>query len=169
MCLTILNDKGRHSVQQNAIVHHNSDRSLLRHRATLLQSPNVVNQWICKDLSCDALIADKPCLQIAHICFPWGKLKLHITQHKSNIYTSHITVAKKPALSEVQRYVFDSLLKHQLSRDNTFALIRSCGNEMYEVEKSKKKLENPGSYAVATFRWPRKSFYGPKIIYITIA
>ena len=34
-------------------------------------------------------------------------------------------------------YVFDSLLKHQLTRDNTFALIRSCGNDVYKVEKSK--------------------------------
>ena len=52
----ILNDKGRNSVEQNAIVHDNSDRALLRHRGPLLQSPNVVNQWISKDLSCDALI-----------------------------------------------------------------------------------------------------------------
>ena len=40
----ILNDKGRNSVEQNAIVHDNSDRALLRHRAPLLQSTNVVNQ-----------------------------------------------------------------------------------------------------------------------------
>ena len=32
-------------------------------------------------------------------------------------------------------YVFDSLLKHHLTRDNTFALIRSCGNDVYKVEK----------------------------------
>ena len=41
------------------------------------------------------------------------------------------------ALSDVQRYVLDSLLKHQLTRDNTFALIRSCGNEVYKEGKSK--------------------------------
>ena len=40
----ILNDKGRNSVEQNAIVHGNSDRPLLRPQAQLLQSPNVVNQ-----------------------------------------------------------------------------------------------------------------------------
>ena len=51
----ILYDKGRNSVEQNAIVHDNSDRSLLRPQAPLLQSPYVVNQWISKDLSCDAL------------------------------------------------------------------------------------------------------------------
>ena len=48
-----------------------------------------------------------------------------------------LLVAKKPALSEVQRYVFHSLFKHQLTRDNTFALIRSCDNEVFKVEKSK--------------------------------
>ena len=56
----ILYDKGRNSVEQNAIVHDNSDRSLLRPQAPLLQSPNVVNQWISKDLSCDALIQFSP-------------------------------------------------------------------------------------------------------------
>ena len=38
-----------------AIVPNNSDRALLRHQTVLLQSPNIVNQWISKDLSCDAL------------------------------------------------------------------------------------------------------------------
>ena len=36
-----------------------------------------------------------------------------------------LLVDKKQTLSEVQRYDFDSLLKHQFTRDNTFALIRS--------------------------------------------
>ena len=40
----ILNDKGRNSVEQNAIVHDNSDRVLLRLQALLLESPDVVNQ-----------------------------------------------------------------------------------------------------------------------------
>ena len=39
-----------------------------------------------------------------------------------------LLVGKKPASSEVQRYVFGSLLKHQLTRDNIFGLIRPCGN-----------------------------------------
>ena len=51
----ILNDKGRNSVEQNAIVHDNSDQALLRPHAPLLQSLNVVNQRISKDISCDAL------------------------------------------------------------------------------------------------------------------
>ena len=68
-----------------------------------------------------------------------------------HLYESYFLLQKKPAaLSQVQMYVFVSLLKHQLTRENTFALIRSFGNEVYEVEK--KKLENPKSYAVATFR-----------------
>ena len=50
---------------------------------------------------------------------------------------------KNPALTEVQRYVFDSLLKHQVTRDNTFALIRSYGNEVYKVEKSKEDTWEP--------------------------
>ena len=33
-------------------------------------------------------------------------------------------VAKKPALSEVQRFVFDSLLKNLLTKDNTFTSIK---------------------------------------------
>ena len=47
-----------------------------------------------------------------------------------------VKASQKPALSEVERYIFDSLLKQQLTIDNTFALIRSCGNEVYKVEKS---------------------------------
>ena len=53
-----------------------------------------------------------------------------------HLYESYFLLLKKPALSEVQRYVFDTLLKHQLTRDNTFALIRSFGNEVYKVKKS---------------------------------
>ena len=55
-----------------------------------------------------------------------------------------------------------------LARKNTLALIRSCGNEAYKEKSRKKKFENFESYAVATFRLPRKSLYGPKIIEITI-
>ena len=33
----------------------------------------------------------------------------------------------------------------------------------------KYQLTNPESNAAAVFRWLQKSFYGPKIIYITIA
>ena len=45
-------------------------------------------------------------------------------------------VAKSPFCLKY-RGVFDSLLKQQLTRYNTFPLIRSCGNEVYKVEKSK--------------------------------
>ena len=64
----------------------------------------------------------------------------HNSAQVQHLYESHFLLLKKPALSEVQRYVFDSLSKRQLTRDNTFALIRSCGNEVYnKVEKSKTK------------------------------
>ena len=61
----------------------------------------------------------------------------HNSAQDQHLYESYFLLLKNPVLTEVQRYVFDSLLKHQLTRDNTFALIRSCGNEVYKVEKSK--------------------------------
>ena len=54
-----------------------------------------------------------------------------------HVYELHFLLEKNPALSEIQRYVFDSLLKHHITRDNTFALFRSCGKDVYKVEKSK--------------------------------
>ena len=61
----------------------------------------------------------------------------HNSAQDQHLYESYFLMLKNPALTEVQRYVFDSLLKHQLTRDNTFVLIRTCGNEVYKVEKSK--------------------------------
>ena len=61
----------------------------------------------------------------------------HNSAQVQHLYESYFLLLKKPALSEVQRYVFDSLLKHQLTNDNTFALIRACGKEVYKVEMSK--------------------------------
>ena len=61
----------------------------------------------------------------------------HNSVQVQHLYESYFLLLKKPALSEVQRYVIDSLLKHQLIRGNTFALNRSGGNEVYKVEKSK--------------------------------
>ena len=63
----------------------------------------------------------------------------HNSAQDKHLCESYFLLLKNPALTEVQRYVFDSLLKHQLTRDNTFALIRSCGNEVYKVEKSKEE------------------------------
>ena len=54
-----------------------------------------------------------------------------------HLYAAYLLLLKKPAFSEVQRYVIDALLKHQLTRYNTFAFIRPCCNEMNKVEKSK--------------------------------
>ena len=47
--------------------------------------------------------------------------------------------------------------------------MRSCGNDVCKVEKSKKIYENPESYAAAVFYDIRRLYYGPKIIDITIA
>ena len=62
-----------------------------------------------------------------------------IEREKDNFKSREVNCLKECALAltEVQSYVFDSLLKHQLTRDNSFALIRSCGNEVYKVEKMK--------------------------------
>ena len=81
----------------------------------------------------------------------------HNSVQDQHLYESYFLLLKNTALSEVQRYVFDSLLKHQLTRDNTFALIRSCGNEVYKVEKSKEDTWEPWK-----LRWPRKSFMDQK-------
>ena len=83
----------------------------------------------------------------------WKK-KHHITQCKSTMNTSRISW-RNPALFEVQWYVFDSLLKHHLTKDNFFALIRS--------------LENPERFAAGIFGWPLNSFKGPRLTHITFA
>ena len=57
----------------------------------------------------------------------------HNSAQYQHLYESYFLLLKNPALTEVQRYVFATLL----TRDNAFALIRSCGNEVYKVEKSK--------------------------------
>ena len=57
--------------------------------------------------------------------------------HVQHLYESYFWLEKNPALSEAQRYVFNSLLKHRLTRDFTFSLIRSCGKDVNNVEKSK--------------------------------
>ena len=67
--------------------------------------------------------------------FSTRKVKRHIGQRKSINYTTLLLVAKKSVLSEVQRYVFGSMFKHQLTRDNTFALIRSYDNEVYVLSE----------------------------------
>ena len=61
----------------------------------------------------------------------------HISAQVQHINESYFLLLKNPALSEVERYVFDILLKHQFTKDYTFASIRSCGSEVYKVEKSK--------------------------------
>ena len=67
----------------------------------------------------------------------------HNSVQVQHLYESYFFLLKKPALSEVQRFVLYSLLRQQLTRDNAFVLIRSCGNEMYKVEKSKEDTCEP--------------------------
>ena len=61
----------------------------------------------------------------------------HNSVQVQHVYESYFLLGNNPTLSEVQRYVFDSLLKHHLTKDTTFALMRSCGKDVYKVEKSK--------------------------------
>ena len=50
----VLNSKGRNSFKENAIV----PDIIASPVTSLLHSPDVVNQWISKDLSCDALMVN---------------------------------------------------------------------------------------------------------------
>ena len=68
-----------------------------------------------------------------------------------HLYESYVLLEKNPDLSEVQRYVFDSLLKEKLTRDNTFSLIRSRGKNVYNVEKSKKDTWEPWEFRSCNF------------------
>ena len=66
-------------------------------------------------------------------------------------YESYFFLEKNPALSEIQRYVFDSLLKRNLIRDNTFASIRPCGKDVYKVETSKEDTWEPWKFRSRNF------------------
>ena len=57
----------------------------------------------------------------------------------------------------------------QLTRDNTFALVRSCGSEVYKVEKSKEDTWEPWKLRSRNFSMTSEEFLWTKIIYITIA
>ena len=70
--------------------------------------------------------------------FSMRKVKAsHNSVQVQHLHESRFFLEKNPAVSEVQRYVFDSLSKHHLTGGHTFALIRSCGKDAYKVEKSK--------------------------------
>ena len=70
-------------------------------------------------------------------------------------------------VSEVQRFVFDSLMKHHLSRDNTFCLRRSIGKDVYKEETSIREINK--RFITATSRWPQTNYNGPTVMRITIA
>ena len=84
------------------------------------------------------LSVDRPCLQIAHNVFSIMKVNaLQNSAQVQHLFESYFLLEKNPNLSEVLSYVFDCLFKHHLTRDNSLVLIRSCGKEVYKVEKSK--------------------------------
>ena len=66
--------------------------------------------------------------------FSMRKVKAsHISAQDQHLYESYFLLLKNPALAEVQRYVFDSLLKHKLTRDNTFAYMSQGSNYCFIV------------------------------------
>ena len=75
-----------------------------------------------------------------------------------HLYESYFLLEKIPALSKVKRYVFDSLLKHHLARDNTFSLIRPCGKDVYNVEKSKEYTWEPWKFRSRNFSVTSEEF-----------
>ena len=70
----------------------------------------------------------------------------HNSAQVQHLYESYFLLLKKPALSEVQGYVFDFLLKHLLIRDNTFDWIRSWAMRCIKWKSRTKIVENPESY-----------------------
>ena len=54
-----------------------------------------------------------------------------------HLYESYFLLGKNPALSEVQRYVFWLSVETLVNKEQYFSLIRSCGYDVYKVEKSK--------------------------------
>ena len=60
------------------------------------------------------------------------------------MYTSHISCLRKIRPYLKYRGTFLTLLKHHLTRDITFALIRSCGKDVYKEEPSKEETMCPG-------------------------
>ena len=61
-------------------------------------------------------------------------------------------------------------MKHKFTRDNTFAVLRSCGNEVLKVDKSKEDTWEPWKLHSRKFSMTSEEFfYGQKIIDITIA
>ena len=60
----------------------------------------------------------------------------HNSVQVQHVYESYFLLEKNSALSDVQRYVFDSV-ETPCNKRQHFALIRSYGNDVYKVEKSK--------------------------------
>ena len=90
---------------------------------------------------------------------------MYICHEESNsarikhLYESYFFLLKKPSLFEEWSYVFDFLLKHQWRRDNTFALIRSCGYEVYKVKKLKEDTWAPWKLRSHNFSMTSEEFF----------
>ena len=91
--------------------------------------------------------------------FSMGKVRAsHNSAQDQHLYEEYFLLLKNPALTEVQRSDFDCLLKHQFTRDNTFALIRSCSNGVYKVEKSKEDTRKPWKLHSRNFSMTSEEF-----------
>ena len=66
-----------------------------------------------------------------------SKKDSHNSVQVQHVYESNFLFEKIPShLKYTDLYVFDSLLKHHLTRCKIFALIRSCGKDVYKEVKS---------------------------------
>ena len=75
-----------------------------------------------------------------------------------HLYESYVLLEKNPALSEVQRYVFDSPVETPYNKRQHFFLIRSCGNDVYKVEKSKEDTWEPWKFRSRNFSMTSEEF-----------
>ena len=80
-----------------------------------------------------------------------------------HLYEAYFLLEKKSDLSEVQRYVFDSLLKHDLTTGNSLVLIRSV-----QSRQLKKDAIEPLKLRSLSFSMGFLNFYRPKEIDFTI-
>ena len=61
---------------------------------------------------------------------------LHKSMQVKHVYESYFLLEENHFLSDFQRYIFDSLLQHPLTRDTTFAYIRSCVKNICKQNRS---------------------------------
>ena len=79
----------------------------------------------------------------------------HNSGQFQHLYESYFLLLKKPC------FVWSTEVRSWLSvetRDNTFASIRSCGNEVYRVEKSKEDTWEPWKLRSRNFSMTSEEF-----------